>query len=103
MLRKLKCPSCTCKLEVPQPCSGMDYTISFLHMPNYKIIPITTPQLKSKPMFMNKVAVPAAPLEKDEVVTGCGPATSTANPNMVFTTLSGPNMTMKANIKFQPE
>jgi hypothetical protein len=35
--------------------------------------------------------------------TGRGPATSTANPDLVFTTVSGPNITMKANMKFQPE
>jgi hypothetical protein len=35
--------------------------------------------------------------------TGRGSATSTANPDLVFTTVSGPNMTMKANMKLQPE
>jgi hypothetical protein len=35
--------------------------------------------------------------------TCCGTATFTANTNLVFTTLSGPNITMKANMKLQPE
>jgi hypothetical protein len=34
--------------------------------------------------------------------TGRGPATSTDNPDLVFTTVSSTNMTMKANMKFQP-
>jgi hypothetical protein len=35
--------------------------------------------------------------------TGHGPATSTDNSDLVFTTVSSPNMTMKANMMFQPE
>jgi hypothetical protein len=66
-LRKLKCPSWPCKLEVPQTFPGMDSIISFLHMQKYKITPSPKPQLKSKPMFMNKVVVLAAPLEEDKV------------------------------------
>jgi hypothetical protein len=54
--------------EMPQPCSGMDSTTSSLHMQNYRIIQSPTPQLKSKPMFMNRVAAPAVPVEEDEVV-----------------------------------
>jgi hypothetical protein len=35
--------------------------------------------------------------------TGCGTAATTASPDLIFTTFSGPAMTMKANMKFQPE
>jgi hypothetical protein len=37
-------------------------------MQNYRIIRIPAPQLKSKPMFMNKVVVQAAPVEGDDVL-----------------------------------
>jgi hypothetical protein len=42
------------------------YNIILAHA-KLQIIQSPTPQLNSKPMFMNKVAVPAAPLEEDNV------------------------------------
>jgi hypothetical protein len=41
-------------------------SLAHLHIENYTIIPDPT-QLKSNPMFMNKDAVLAAPLEEEEV------------------------------------
>jgi hypothetical protein len=46
----------------------MDSTTSSLHILECNIIPSPTPQLKSKPMFMNKVAVPAIHVGEDKVV-----------------------------------